>query len=771
MVTESQHVHHLRSYAVAATVVTAVFFTAPQGLLRDGAYALCGLMGVAAIAWGVLRWRPRERAAWWLLAAGQLLFTVADVVLIVYDDVLHATPSPSVADLLYLAGYPVVALGLLRLVRLQPGAVDRAGLLDAAVLTVALGLVSWVALAHPLLVSDERLLVRVVSAAYPLADVLLLAIVVLLVMAPAARTASFRLLCTGMVAQLVADTLYAVLNASGSYSEVGLTTGAWIASYVLAGAAALHPSMRTLSAGRLGVAPSPAAPAAEVAATSPLSAGRLAVLAGAVALAPVTMAVQQLVGVPLDVWALVVSSLVLFGLVVARLAVVVRQVVRSSAQRDALRADLAHAAAHDPLTQLANRGQIVEETSRALHRAVRVGGRTGLLFIDLDHFKAVNDGHGHGVGDQVLREVALRLRTVVRAGDGVGRLGGDEFVVLVEQLDTDAELVDLAQRLVDRLAQPFTTTAGEVVLGASIGAVVEADGGTDASALLHDADTAAYRAKAAGRGRVEVCDEQLRAELGRTARTEDALREALRSDELVLHYQPVLRLADQEVTGYEALLRWERPGHGLVAPDDFIPVAERSSLVCELGRWVLGAATAQLAVWVADGSASSGTTVAVNISGRHLLDPSIEQDVLSALSRSGLPATSLVLELTETVLVKRPRASEHLQRLRALGVGVSIDDFGTGYTSIGQLQELHADTLKIDKSLVWADSPGGVELVHLVVHAAHAFGLTVIAEGVEDEAQLRRLGEAGCDEVQGYLLGRPAPGAAVSTRADLTPDA
>ncbi|MGQ7296602.1 putative bifunctional diguanylate cyclase/phosphodiesterase [Quadrisphaera sp. KR29] len=392
-----------------------------------------------------------------------------------------------------------------------------------------------------------------------------------------------------------------------------------------------------------------------------------------------------------------------------------------------------------------------------MHRAVRASSRTGLLFIDLDHFKAVNDGHGHAVGDEVLRQVAERLRAELRAGDGVGRLGGDEFVVLVEQLTSEAALVELAERTAASLARPFTTSAGEVVLGASIGVVVEGDGATDASALLNDADSAAYRAKASGRGRVEVFDDDLRAELAQAAQVEADLREALAADQLVLHYQPVVAAADGRVLGYEALLRWQRPGHGLLGPDAFIPVAERTSLVCDLDRWVLGTATRQLASWVADGSAEASTTVAVNISGRHLVDPSLVDDVEAALAASGLPASSLVLELTETVLVSRPLAGSQLDRLRALGVGVSIDDFGTGYTSISQLQDLKADTLKIDKSLVWAESAGAAELVRLVVHAAHAFGMVVVAEGVEDEAQLARLREAGCDEVQGYLLGRPGP--------------
>lgn len=745
-----------RPYAVVAVLAATAYFAVPDGTPRDVVYAVCGLLGVAAVVAGVRRHRPREQAAWWLLAAGQLLFTVADSVFAVLEHRGGEVPFPGPADAVYLAAYPVLALSLLRLVRARPGGVERSALLDAAVLTVALALVSWVALAHPLLLTDEPLLSRVVAAAYPLADILLLALLVLLVMTPGAATASFRLLSASTAVLLVADTLYAVPTATGGWSDGGLTSGLWIASYALAGAAALHPSMRRLS-DPCGERPADRSTAADVT-PSPqghLTGRRLALLAGAAALAPTTLAAQHLLGAAPDVWAVVVCSFLLIGLVGLRLVLVVRQVVRYSAQRDALRGDLAHAAAHDPLTQLANRGQILEDVAAALHRAVRSGTPVGLLFVDLDHFKAVNDRHGHAVGDEVLREVAVRLRGTVRAGDGVGRLGGDELVVLVEQLASEEALVELAQRVVDALSTPFRTSAGEVVIGASVGVVVEGGGGTDASRLVHDADTAAYRAKAAGRNRLEVFDDELRAELDDVARTEVALRQALRHDELVLHYQPVVRAADRHVVGYEALLRWDRPGHGLVGPDDFIPVAERTSLVCDLDRWVLRTATQQLARWRSEGRADAATTVAVNISGRHLVDPALVADVEEALTAAALRPGALVLELTETVLVSHPLATTHLERLRALGVAVSIDDFGTGYTSISQLQDLHADTLKIDKSLVWATSPGAAELVRLVVHAAHAFGLSVVAEGVEDEEQLRQLRQAGCDEVQGYLLGRP----------------
>ncbi len=449
----------------------------------------------------------------------------------------------------------------------------------------------------------------------------------------------------------------------------------------------------------------------------------------------------------------------------------VQQLVRAVQQRDELQTELAHQAAHDPLTGLPNRAAALRSLAHALHRA-GPDGATGLLFVDLDGFKAVNDTAGHAAGDEVLREVSQRLRVCVRDGDVVGRLGGDEFVVLVRDVTDEASLVDLGERVVAAVRRPLevraehgTVAAGRAVrIGASVGVAVARGGGEGAEALLAEADSAVYRAKSRGRGRVEVFDDALRAELAACSDLQSALRDGLRRGELTLHYQPVVDLADGSLAGYEALARWDRPGVGPVRPDVFVSAAETSSLVCDLGRWVLHEATAQLARWRTERprawpAAGGGPepTVAVNVSGRHLADPRLLEDVADALAASGLPPHLLVLEITETVLVDDPSATVRLQQLRATGVAVAIDDFGTGYTSIGQLPTTPADTLKIDRSFVASDDPGRRGLVVLTVQAAHTFGLRVVAEGVEEPEQLRWLREQGCDTAQGYLLGRPLP--------------
>ncbi|WP_285601622.1 EAL domain-containing protein [Kineosporia sp. NBRC 101731] len=733
-----------KAYLGSGLLIIAVYLFFPEGIPRDVVYGVLGLSSVVAIAVGIRLHRPLRARAWWAMAFGQLLWVAADTLFSWYEDVAHTDAFPSPADVPYLMAYPVMSVGFVILLRARQRRRDLAEVIDSGVLTASLALVSWVVLAAPIArATDLPLLERFVGVAYPAADILLLAVLMRLVIVPGARTPAFRMLVGAASALLVADAGYAVLIASTGYESSALDL-LWLSSYVLWGTAALHPSMRQLSE-----------PSEQNAV--PFTRLRLALLTVAVLLAPVTLIVQLLSGISPSVWAVALASIVLFSLVVIRMNAAIQQVVVSTAQRERLQDDLAHQAAHDSLTELANRGRALELIEAGLHRGQRSGGLVGLLFIDLDHFKAVNDTHGHRAGDDVLRETAVRMKRLIRAGDTVGRLGGDEFVVLIESLASERDLIDLAERLVASISAPMDAAGQSVVIGASIGVAINRDGGTDAAGFLHEADAAAYRAKASGRGRVEVFDESLRRQLHDRAELEQAIRDGLPAGEFLLYYQPVVDMATAALQGYEALLRWERPGHGLVMPDAFIPTAEQSTLICHLGRWVLDEATRQFAHWLAEGEAGAedDLTVAVNISGRHLASASIVPDVKNALLTAHLRPERLVLEITETVLLDEPAAAPHLRALRELGVKISIDDFGTGYTSIGQLQYLNADTLKIDRSLVASSRPGAAELVELVVRAAHAFGLNVIAEGVEREDQVPALQRVGCDSAQGYWFARP----------------
>jgi diguanylate cyclase (GGDEF)-like protein/PAS domain S-box-containing protein len=404
---------------------------------------------------------------------------------------------------------------------------------------------------------------------------------------------------------------------------------------------------------------------------------------------------------------------------------------------------------HDPLTELPNRTLVLERLAEA---AARAAGPIALLFCDLDHFKDVNDSLGHRAGDDVLRQVADRLRAAVRPGDVVGRFGGDEFVVLCEQVDDEAGARQIAERLAAAFARPFRAGGDDHILGVSIG-IALTDGGEDGDALLRDADTAMYRAKEAGRSRIELFDTGMRAWAVGRLQTEAGLRRALDGGEIEVHYQPVVSTSGGgAVAAVEALVRWRHPERGLIGPGEFVGVAEESGLIVGLGRRVLELACTAAAAW------EPRVPVHVNLSPRQLLDKTLVETVEATLAATGLPAELLALEITESMLIDRgPDRLVVLERLRALGVKLVLDDFGTGWSSLARLAELPIGGLKIDRSFV-ADIEGrGGPIVDAIVRLARAFSLPVVGEGVETVEQLAALRRLGCELAQGFLFARPLP--------------
>jgi diguanylate cyclase (GGDEF)-like protein len=429
----------------------------------------------------------------------------------------------------------------------------------------------------------------------------------------------------------------------------------------------------------------------------------------------------------------------------------------SIVERDRLQQRLGHEATHDALTGLHNRSAAVEFLDQAIARTSRNGKGLAVFFIDLDDFKRYNDTHGHAVGDAILKKVAERMSTAARDVDFLARLGGDEFVVIAEGLTDASEATTIAARLIAATGETLEAGGVRISVEARAGIAFALDGAADESSqLLARADLALYRAKHAN-SRVEIYDESLQQALIARAQVEQDLHTAL--DEggtgLSLHYQPVIDAASGELAGVEALVRWERPGHGACYPDEFIPAAEASDLIIRLDRWVLATALKQQHDWCNNGTREIG--VAVNISGRHLLSGMLADHVAEALSASGVEPHEVTLELTETVLLTDlPAVAIEMERLRGLGVRVSIDDFGTGYTSLAHLQHLTVDEIKIDRSYVQQlpdghDSP----LVRMVTQAGHHLGVSIVAEGVETEDQLAALREIGCDALQGYRIARP----------------
>jgi diguanylate cyclase (GGDEF)-like protein len=692
------------------------------------------------------------------MAAGQLLWVIADSVDSWQVDIVHTERFPGPADALYLAAYPVLAVGLLLLIRGRRPRRDIAGLLDSATLTVALGLLSWVVLTGPAIeASQQSVFAATVALAYPAADIVLLGLMIRLMTTPGGRSPSLRLLLTAVALLITADTAASALGLLTSFDS-GSVNFLWLMAYVTWGAAALHPSMQSLSEPTLAL-------------DARFTRKRLAALTSAVLVAPVILAVQQTGGSIRDGWALAVGSVTVSLLVIARMGVAIRaittanrKITTANLERERAQNELAHQADHDSLTGLANRGQAMRLVLAALNRAQRSGDLIGLLFLDLDGFKAINDTLGHAAGDAVLTTVARRLELGVRGGDTVARLGGDEFVVLLEPLDQMTSAVEAADRLVLAVSAPITLVGGrEVSVGASIGVALSQDGITDPDRLLHEADVAVYRAKTRGRGRTEVFDRELRDELDRQADLEAVILDAIHGDELVLRYQPIVHLPTGSITGYEALVRWARPGVGLLSTAEFIPVAERSELICDLDNWVLQHATAQLARWNRNVRLAD-LTVAVNISGRHIGRRRIVSDVTNALATSGVEPHQLVLEITDTAIIDDESALTNIQSLRDdLGVAISLDA-GTGYNFIGRLDRLPVDIMKIDKRFLDAETPSADKLLRLLVLSAHAFNLPVVAEGVEHQAQLDVLRSIDCESAQGYLLGRPLDPTQINTR-------
>jgi diguanylate cyclase (GGDEF)-like protein/PAS domain S-box-containing protein len=970
-----------------------------------------GLSGVVAIVVGIRMNRPRARAAWWLFAAGQFLFFSGDLYTYSYPKLAGVeVPFPSLGDALYVAVYPALMAGLFVLVKRRNPRRDPAALIDALILTVGVGLLSWVFLIAPNLhLADLSLLAKLVSAAYPLGDVLLLAAAIRLAVDNGKRAPAFYLLVGSIVSLLATDSAYNLALLKGTYNHQLIYDVGWILYYLLWGAAALHPSMRTLEE-----------PAHDV--RTRLTKTRLALLGVACLIAPAIRFAQQFDDP--DVLVVIVASAFLFLLVVSRMAGLVRQEERAVSRELALReagvelvaaagreqvhaaamsavgellgaetharlvlfgengagavaasseseawpvteaasgwlrtaahssladvpdpvrselrlfegesvlvfplsvrdetrgvlticsptaarreqvdslealatqvslavegatlaedlhrrqsearfrslvahssdlitvldadgvvtyqspsvervlgyradeiegtrfdrlvaeADkprlaqivsrvgkeraethalectlrhrdgtwlqfevqhtdllhdehvrgivlnsrdvserkafedqLAHQAFHDPVTNLANRALFVDRVQHALMRAQRGGSASvGVMFIDLDDFKTVNDSLGHAAGDVVLREVARQLMTAVRPTDTVARFGGDEFAVLLDGVEDSPEAADIAERVLRALEQAVEVDGKEVFPRASVGICLADEGASaDAEELLRNADVAMYRAKRDSKGGYRVFEPTMHERVLERLELRSELQRAIESNQLEVHYQPVVRLGEREISGVEALLRWNHPTRGNIPPLQFIPLAEETGLIIPIGRWVLNAACQEGVLLHERFRREQPLTISVNLSVRQLQSDTIVADVREALATSGLPASSLVLEITESVMMADTElAVARLHDLKNLGVRLAMDDFGTGYSSLSYLGRFPVDILKMDRSFLAEDK--NEPLAAAVIALGESLALDVVAEGIEYDEQAVSLRDLGCELGQGFLFARP----------------
>jgi diguanylate cyclase (GGDEF)-like protein len=721
-------------------VVAVLYLLDPAG---SGAiaYTAVALGSVIAIAVGPLVHRPPRPLPWRLLLAASSLFLVGVVLRSLVTTLGGAGGLLLAPDLWTLIGFGFLGSFLLTLLRASGPSADPAAAVDAVIAGLGAAVMAWAALVAPTLSPDAPGGVRLLDAVYPVIDVLLVGLALQLSFRRRTDPTAFRLMNAGLLCTLIGDLGYAARAAGLVRVDEPNLAIFFLAAYVLMGATALHPSIRSISAGQRDTGP---------AQLSRLRRFLLCAVLFAPGLVPLLWPEQSMVdrAVRAVLWAS------LAAMVVTRLMMTVSRLRR--AEETATRQ-----ASHDSLTALPNRAALMREITRRVGN----GHPSSILFVDFDDFKGVNDTLGHPVGDQVLIASAQRLRDAVGPGDVVARVGGDEFVIVTDTGGPE----QLSEALRQALAKPFEVPGGrEISLTASVGvagtdtvtgrATVGPAADTQADELLSNADLAMYHVKTTGRDGHAVFNEEMRIVAIERVTMARALREALTGDELSVHFQPIKSVCGGGLIGFEALVRWNSPEYGAVPPIRFIPLAEEMGIIVDLGRWVLGNACRATAEMLRGGG--HGLHVSVNVSPLQLTTGDLPATVAAALADSGLPAEALWLEITESAMVENDVESmEVFQALRAMGVKLAVDDFGTGYSSLSYLKRLPVQVIKVDRSFVigLGDDPQDEALVEAMVQLAHALDMSVVAEGVETAVQAGRLEALGCDLVQGYYFGRPAP--------------
>ena len=736
---------------IGGMCVVAVYFALPNETSQDIVYSVLGSASVVCILVGIRLQRPKDRLSWYFLALAGTCFTLGDDASSFYNLVLHVSvPFPSFADALYLAGYPFLFAGVLRLTRNPNRSYRRENYADAAIVSMGALAISWHFLMNSY-VHDATLTTfgMLVDLAYPIMDIALLFILFRALLFGESRRTFHKLLAAAMIVMFVGDFIYDLLVLHNGYDTGNPSDALFLIEYVLIGVAALHPSV---SGG------TSEAQAADVVSDRQVASDRhrmpIVIVAGFIP--PTILVVATSLGVSVNVLVLAGLCIAVFAVICLRMIWLIGRISRQSLELKENDANLRYMAFHDELTGLANRELLHDRVEQALASITRSGRLIALCMGDLDGFKTINDTLGHHVGDTVLVKVGALLESIVRPGDTVARLGGDEFAILMVDVENPSAAVEFAGRIVSVLHDAVEFEGNQAGISISVG-VAFADSTTPVEQVISEADAAMYEAKANGKNRVDVYQSSMRALLFKRLELTSGFRGSLERSEFFLNFQPIFSLGDRRLRGFEALVRWQHPTIGLVAPLDFIPIAEETGFIVPLGRWILLAACEQLAAWTA--LSNEPLTVAVNLSRRQLASPLLVDNIRTALALTGVHPLQLVLEVTESVLMENPeQAASALTELRALGIRIAVDDFGTGFSSLSYLQRFPVDVLKIDKSFVDPlneSEPASSALVTSIIGLAHSLSLEVVAEGIEREDQFERLIELGCDYGQGYLMARP----------------
>jgi diguanylate cyclase (GGDEF)-like protein len=720
------------------------------GPLSDLTFLIFGIGALGAMIVGVRRYRPRLRWPWWCISVALVLFVIGGAAREYLGTLGNLTATRSLLpDLITIPGYCClgVALSGLAHVRRRRGG-DLDALLDGIVAALAALSLAWALLITPVLGHlHTPMKVRIVVAVYPPLSVAFVAIAARFAFNPLrARTQALRYLVAGLASMVVGDVLYMLVEL-GVLQHMMVLDLPYALAFVAVGGCMLHPSMRQITE------PVP------VDASAPTR-GRLGFVALALCV-PAIVSVTRGEGSTGD-------RLVQAAIVIALTVTAVWRVLRALQAHARSERRLGYQATHDALTGLPNRAAARDQIRAALNDAVATGSYAAVLFLDLDRFKLVNDTFGHILGDDLLVAIARRLAAVIGPPNVVARIGGDEFLVILTALQRRGEALEVGELLREHLHAPFIVGNSEVYTSVSIGLSTSAglEPGVNADSLIRDADTAMYQAKEAGRDGVAVFASSMRDRVLERLALERELRFALERGQLRLHFQAMVTLPSGRLDGFEALLRWTHPTRGQVPPSAFIPVAEDTGLIVDIGAWVLWEACAAVAHWRRSVPGGADLRVSVNLSARQLKDTSLLDVVGEALVRNGLPGSSLCLEITESLLMDNPdAAAELLSRVRALGVRLSIDDFGTGYSSLAYLKRFPVGEVKIDRSFVDGldcDDSAEESLVAAIIAMAGALGMATTAEGVETLAQGRRLLALGCSGAQGFLISRPVPASDVA---------
>lgn len=730
---------------------------AHQDLISDLAFLPVSLAAGAVTLRAAARpgLTPAARRGWRLIGCSFLLYWVGDLLWFYYEIIRQVSPFPSIADVFYLAQYPVLLLGILTLPAGKGGPVEVARFwLDAVTVLISGWTVTWYLVIGPAAATEAGQLAALLSVAYPVGDLLVFfgIVVILLRHRSLGAVGPRTVLALGLLLIFVGDLAHGRLTLTDQYQS-----GDWPDAFWLAGQYA------TLVAGQLRFYRAPGA-----ALTTPANLR----MQGWMSLAMPYLAVLLTFGVLVFGGEYnATTDILVHGAVAVTLAVMVRQVLvlldnrRLLHSRAHLMKELRHLAYHDSLTDLPNRSLLREKADLALE----VKGRpVALLFIDLDGFKTVNDSLGHLAGDELLRLIARRLTGCLRLEDTVARLGGDEFAILLPGADEETA-VQVTDRVTGALSRPFPVAGHEVYVYASIGIAISQPGAAvTADDLLRNADVAMYSAKGLGQGRHALFHPSMHEAAMRRLELEAELRAAIDERQFFLHYQPVVQLGTGQIVGVEALVRWQHPRRGVLAPGEFIPVCEETGLIVPLGNFVLEEACAQVARWQRAYPGEAPITLSVNLSPRQLLlGHELVADVARALAESSLAPGSLALEITESVFVNStPATSETMIALKALGVRLAIDDFGTGYSSLSYLSGFPIDSVKIDRTFIGAVGRGRREtaLLRGIVELSNALGLIAVAEGIERPEQVAELEGLGCALGQGFYFARPGTAEQVARR-------